>query len=64
MSVEAVTRIVEHPADDMQPVWADGGDFNYTQPGWSADGRRLTAFRWVEDAVGEIGHIVLLDASP
>lgn len=37
------------------------GTYNYTQPAWSADGKRLAAFRWLEDEAGEIGHIVIID---
>ncbi len=39
-----------------------GESINYTQPAWSADGKKLVAFRWLEDEVAEIGHIVLLNA--
>lgn len=38
-----------------------GSRFHYTQPAWSPDGRRLAAFRWQADGIGEVGHVVLLD---
>jgi Tol biopolymer transport system component len=37
-----------------------GHDFHYTQPAWSANGKSLAAFRWKEDAAGEVGHIVMI----
>lgn len=40
------------------------GNYHYTQPAWSPDGRALAAYRWVQDQAGEIGHIVWIDLPP
>jgi Tol biopolymer transport system component len=37
--------------------------WHYTQPAWAPDGRSLIVYRWAQDRVGEIGHLVQVSAS-
>ena len=46
---------------DLQQITHAEGDYSYTQPAWAPDGSRIAAFRWIEDEIAEIGHIVVLD---
>lgn len=49
------------PIGGGEPRRLTEGAFHHTQPAWSPDGRSLLVYRWVRDAVAEIGHLVRLD---
>ena len=38
--------------------------YHYTQPAWARDGRALAAYRWTQDAAGEVGQLVWVDLPP
>ena len=47
-----------------QRLVATPAGYHYTQPAWSRDGRSLVVYRWIQDASGEVGHLVWIDLPP